>query len=101
MTHEGTIEFGVNLNNREPLIAPDYGMPQLLELAERSEALGFESLWVGDSLFSKPRYEPISLLSALSQRTTKAKLGTACLVTSPRNPLYTALEWATLENGVA
>ena len=97
MAHDGTIEFGVNLNNREPLIAPDYGMPQLLELAERSEDLGFESLWVGDSLFSKPRYEPISLLSAISQRTKTAKLGTACLVTSPRNPLYTALEWATLD----
>jgi len=94
---EGPVEFGVNLNNREPLIAPDYGMPQLLDLAERAEELGFESLWVGDSLFSKPRYEPIALLSALTQRTTKAKLGTACIVTSPRNPLYLALEWATLD----
>jgi alkanesulfonate monooxygenase SsuD/methylene tetrahydromethanopterin reductase-like flavin-dependent oxidoreductase (luciferase family) len=95
--HQGTIEFGVNLNNREPLIAPEYGMPQLLDLAQHSEELGFESLWVGDSLFSKPRYEPISLLSAISQRTSRAKLGTACLVTSPRNPLYLALEWATLD----
>ena len=25
------------------------------------------------------------------------KLGTACIVTSPRNPLYLALEWATLD----
>lgn len=97
MGHQGTIEFGVNLNNREPLIAPDYGMPQLLELAEQSESLGFDSLWVGDSLFSKPRYEPIALLSAISQRTSRVKLGTACLVTSPRNPLYLALEWATLD----
>ena len=97
MASEGTVEFGVNLNNREPLIAPDYGMSQLLDLAQHSEELGFESLWVGDSLFSKPRYEPISLLSAISQRTTRAKLGTACIVTSPRNPLYLALEWATLD----
>ncbi len=98
MAKEGTLEFGVNLNNREPLIATDYDMPMLLELAERSEDLGFESLWVGDSLFSKPRYEPISLLSAISQRTTHARLGTACLVTTPRNPLFTALEWATLDH---
>jgi alkanesulfonate monooxygenase SsuD/methylene tetrahydromethanopterin reductase-like flavin-dependent oxidoreductase (luciferase family) len=97
VARQGNVEFGVNLNNREPLIAPDHGMPELLDLAVRSEELGFESLWVGDSLFSKPRYEPISLLSAISQRTTKAKLGTACLVTSPRNPLYLALEWATLD----
>ena len=35
--------------------------------------------------------------SALSQRTKKVRLGTACLVSSPRNPLYLALEWATLD----
>jgi len=92
-----TLEFGVNLNNREPLIAPGYGMPQLLDLSQTVEGLGFDSVWVGDSLFSKPRFEAISLLSALSQRTSKVKLGTACLVTSPRNPLYLALEWATLD----
>ena len=92
-----SLEFGVNLNNREPLIAPGYGMPQLLDLSQTVEGLGFDSVWVGDSLFSKPRYEAISLLSALSQRTSKVKLGTACLVTSPRNPLYLALEWATLD----
>ncbi len=92
-----TLEFGVNLNNREPLIAPGYGMPQLLDLSQTVEGLGFDSVWVGDSLFSKPRFEAISLLSAISQRTTKVRLGTACLVTSPRNPLYLALEWATLD----
>jgi alkanesulfonate monooxygenase SsuD/methylene tetrahydromethanopterin reductase-like flavin-dependent oxidoreductase (luciferase family) len=79
------------------LIAPDYGMSELLDLAQHSEELGFESLWVGDSLFSKPRYEPIALLSAISQRTRRVKLGTACIVTSERNPLYLALEWATLD----
>ena len=91
------VEFGVNLNNREPLIAPGYGMPQLLDLSEVVEGHGFDSVWVGDSLFSKPRYEAIALLSALSQRTKKVRLGTACLVSSPRNPLYLALEWATLD----
>jgi alkanesulfonate monooxygenase SsuD/methylene tetrahydromethanopterin reductase-like flavin-dependent oxidoreductase (luciferase family) len=91
------LAFGVNLNNREPLIAPDYDIHQLLALSETVEELGFDSVWVGDSLFSKPRYEAISLLSAISQRTSRVKLGTACLVTSPRNPLYLALEWATLD----
>jgi alkanesulfonate monooxygenase SsuD/methylene tetrahydromethanopterin reductase-like flavin-dependent oxidoreductase (luciferase family) len=54
-------------------------------------------VWVGDSLFSKPRYEPIALLSAISQRTRRVALGTACMVSSTRNPLYLALEWATLD----
>ena len=97
MAHGAPVEFGVNLNNREPLIAPDYSMSDLLDLAQHSEELGFESLWVGDSLFSKPRYEPIALLSAITQRTTRARLGTACLVSSSRDPLYLALEWATLD----
>jgi len=91
------LEFGVNLNNREPLIAPDYDLGALLDLSETVEQLGFDSVWVGDSLFSKPRYEPLSLLSAISQRTKNVRLGTACLVTSTRNPLYLALEWATLD----
>lgn len=93
-----SLEFGVNLNNREPLIAPEYDLQMLLALAERAEELGFDSVWVGDSLFSKPRYEPISLLSAISQRTERVRLGTSCMVSSTRNPLYLALEWATLDH---
>jgi alkanesulfonate monooxygenase SsuD/methylene tetrahydromethanopterin reductase-like flavin-dependent oxidoreductase (luciferase family) len=89
--------FGVNLNNREPLIAPDYSLTDLLDLAEVAEREGFDSVWVGDSLFSKPRYEPIALLSAISQRTQRVKLGTACMVSGTRDPLYLALEWATLD----
>lgn len=91
------LKFGVNLNNREPLIAPDYDIQMLLDLSEVVEAAGYDSVWVGDSLFSKPRYEPISLLSAISQRTQRVKLGTSCMVSSARNPLYLALEWATLD----
>lgn len=91
------LHFGVNVNNREPLIAPQYDVPALLNLSQAVEEAGFESVWVGDSLFSKPRYEPLSLLSAISQRTRRVRLGTSCLVTATRNPLYLALEWATLD----
>jgi alkanesulfonate monooxygenase SsuD/methylene tetrahydromethanopterin reductase-like flavin-dependent oxidoreductase (luciferase family) len=97
MDETKTIQFGVNLNNREPLIAPDYDLQALLSLSEAVEDLGFDSVWVGDSLFSKPRYEAMTLLAAISQRTQRVQLGTACLVTSMRNPLYLALEWATLD----
>ena len=92
------VDFGVNLNNREPLITHGYSLADLLDLGEMVEKKGFDSVWVGDSLFSKPRFEPLSLLSALSQRTSTVRLGTACLVTSTRNPLYLALEWATLDH---
>src|SRR5262249_37688020 len=91
------VAFGVNLNTRGPLIAADYDLQMLLDLSEVVEASGFDSVWVGDSLFSKPRYEPIALLSAISQRTSHVRLGTSCMVSSTRNPLYLALEWATLD----
>jgi len=97
MADNRTVEFGINLNNREPLIAPDYDLGALLDLSELVEELGFDSVWVGDSLFSKPRYEAMTLLAAISQRTRRVRLGTACLVSSLRNPLYLALEWATLD----
>ena len=90
-------EFGINVNNREPLIAPDYDLDMLLDLSAVVEESGFASVWVGDSLFSKPRYDPIALLSAISQRTERVLLGTSCMVSSTRNPLYLALEWATLD----
>jgi alkanesulfonate monooxygenase SsuD/methylene tetrahydromethanopterin reductase-like flavin-dependent oxidoreductase (luciferase family) len=96
--NEVGVEVGVNLNNREPLITHGYSLADLLDLGVMAEQRGFDSVWVGDSLFSKPRFEPLSLLSALSQRTSAVKLGTACLVTSTRNPLYLALEWATLDH---
>lgn len=92
------IQFGVNLNNREPLIAPDYTLANLLDLSQAVEEAGFDSVWVGDSLFSKPRFEPINLLSAISQRTKKVGLGTACMVSGTRDPLYLALEWTTLDH---
>jgi len=91
------VHVGLNLNNREALIAPDYDVPRLLDLGERAEQLGFDSVWVGDSLLSKPRYEPLALLAALSQRTTGVEIGTACLVTTLRHPVQLAHAWATLD----
>ena len=41
-TAERPLQFGVNLNNREPLIAPDYDVQMLLDLSERVEELGFD-----------------------------------------------------------
>jgi alkanesulfonate monooxygenase SsuD/methylene tetrahydromethanopterin reductase-like flavin-dependent oxidoreductase (luciferase family) len=91
------VHIGLNLNNREALIASNYDVPQLLDLGERAEELGFDSVWVGDSLLSKPRYEPLALMGALSQRTTTVRLGTACLVTTLRNPVQLAHAWSTLD----
>lgn len=93
----GAVHVGVNLNNREALIAPDYGVADLLDLGQTAERAGFDSVWVGDSLVARPRYEPLVLLAALAQRTQSVQLGTACLVTTLRNPVQLAQAWSTLD----
>ena len=45
------------------------GRPQtgpLLDLAVRAEQLGFDSVWVGDSLLARPRHDPLTLLAAMA-----------------------------------
>ena len=41
----------------------------LLSLAERAERLGYDSIWVGDSLLARPRHEPLTLLAGVAGRT--------------------------------
>jgi alkanesulfonate monooxygenase SsuD/methylene tetrahydromethanopterin reductase-like flavin-dependent oxidoreductase (luciferase family) len=94
----GRLEFGVNLNNRAPLLTEGYGVGDLVDLGVLAEDRGFDSLWVGDSLLARPRHDPLVLMAALSQRTTRVRLGTACLVVSLRDPLYLAMAWATIDH---
>lgn len=76
---------------RRPEAAP------LLALAERAEGLGFDSIWVGDSLLARPRHDPLTLLGAVAARTRKAELGTAVLLPALRNPVVLAQQIATLD----
>ncbi|MFL5798669.1 MAG: LLM class flavin-dependent oxidoreductase [Actinomycetota bacterium] len=94
----GRLEFGVNLNNRAPLLTEGYGVADLVDLGVLAEQSGFHSLWVGDSLLARPRHDPLVLMAALSQRTSDVRLGTACLVVSLRDPLYLAMAWATIDH---
>lgn len=69
----------------------------LLELAARAEGLGFDSLWVGDSLLARPRHDPLTLLAAVAARTRKVALGTAVFLPALRNPVVLAHQLATLD----
>jgi alkanesulfonate monooxygenase SsuD/methylene tetrahydromethanopterin reductase-like flavin-dependent oxidoreductase (luciferase family) len=89
--------FGLTLPNRGVVIGATT-VPEMLDLAERAEAAGWDSVWVGDSLFAKPRLDSISLLAAVSARTRRVKLGPACFASTPlRNPLVLAYQWASLD----
>src|SRR5207302_6044628 len=76
------------------------GQPQatpLLELAERAERLGFDSVWAGDSLLARPRHEPLTLLAAVASRARRVDIGTAVLLPALRNPVLLAHQVATLD----
>ena len=92
-----TVKIGYLLPTRENVMR---GRPEgtpLLELGERAEALGYASLWVGDSLMALPRHEPITLLAAVAARTARVALGTAVLLPGWRSPALLAHQLATLD----
>jgi alkanesulfonate monooxygenase SsuD/methylene tetrahydromethanopterin reductase-like flavin-dependent oxidoreductase (luciferase family) len=91
------LNFGLYLNNRGAVFIPDYSLDRLLDQAQEAEALGFHSVWAGDSLLAKPRYDPIIVLTAVAARTRTIKLGTGILQNHLRNPVLLALEWSALD----
>ena len=49
-------EFGVLLPTRESVMSGRMETAPLLAMAERAEAAGFDSVWIGDSLTARPRH---------------------------------------------
>ena len=89
--------IGYLLPSREQVMVGRPEAAPLLALAERAEGLGYDALWVGDSILARPRHEPLSLLSAVAARTRRAELGTAVLLPALRNPVVLAHQIATLD----
>lgn len=90
--------FGLTLSNRA-LVTQGIPPKELIDMAVRAEASGaVDAIWVGDSILSKPRLECIPLLGAIAARTSRVKLGVACMATiAQRNPVLLALQWASLD----
>lgn len=92
-----TAKLGYLLPTREHIMQGRHEAAPLLRLAEKAEALGFDSVWVGDSVLARPRHEPLTLLAAVAGRTRRVQLGTAVLVVPLRNPVLLAHQIATLD----
>ena len=66
----------------------------ILKAATNIENLGYESIWVYDHFHTVPKptqdptFECWTLMSALSQTTSKVRLGQMCTCNSYRNPAY-------------
>ena len=82
-----TVCIGYLLPTRESVMEGHHAAAPLLKLAEKAEDLGFDSVWVGDSLLARPRHEPLTLLAGVAGRTTNIALGTAILLPALRNPV--------------
>jgi probable F420-dependent oxidoreductase len=89
--------LGYLLPTRERIMEGVHETAPLLTLAEKAEALGFDSVWVGDSLLARPRHDPLTLLAAVAARTRKVEMGTAVLLPALRNPVVLAQQVATLD----
>jgi len=91
------LRFGVLLPTRDVVMSGGKDPNVIYQLAERAEALGFNSLWAGDSLTARPRLEALTTLAAVGARTQRARLGTAIFLAALRHPVLLAHMVANLD----
>ena len=91
------LKFGVLLPTREAVMSGRSDPSGFYQIAEHAEALGFDSVWVGDSLTAKPRIDALTMLAAVGARTQRVRLGTAILLAALRHPIVLAYQLASLD----
>src|SRR5439155_1233597 len=86
----GEVRFGVQLGRGRP--------DSLRTLAERIEALGFDSIWVGDHVsFHTPTLDSLSVLTYVAAVTRRVRLGPCVYLLALRHPTVAAKTVATLD----
>ncbi len=89
-SRDSPIRFGVSLSPHPP--------EEQLALAERVEALGFDSIWCGDHIvFNIPLYDSLTLLSFYAARTRRIRIGTCVYLLALRHPTVVAKMTSTLD----
>jgi alkanesulfonate monooxygenase SsuD/methylene tetrahydromethanopterin reductase-like flavin-dependent oxidoreductase (luciferase family) len=81
----GTAQWGAGTDPRD-----------LIGFAVRAESLGYDSLWVNDSVLS-PRIEALTMLAAMAPVTDHVTLGTAALLPVLRRPVQAAQSLASID----
>lgn len=79
-----------------PTLASKAGA-DVIGLARRAEAMGFTSVWAGDSILAKPRFDPVTTLAAVAGVTDSVGLGTAVHLPPLRHAVGIAHRTATLD----
>jgi alkanesulfonate monooxygenase SsuD/methylene tetrahydromethanopterin reductase-like flavin-dependent oxidoreductase (luciferase family) len=91
------LELGYLLPTREMIMSGRNETAGMLSLAGRAELLGFDGIWIGDSLTARPRHEPLAMLAAVAARVPRVLVGTAVLLPALRNPVLLAHQAATID----
>lgn len=94
------MKIGIQL----PEVEREYRWPEIRDIALTVEAVGFDSIWVGDHLLFKDEitgtkgpWEAWSMLAALAEATERVELGPLVAATSFHSPAMLAKKAATVD----
>ncbi|GAB2991784.1 LLM class flavin-dependent oxidoreductase [Amycolatopsis acidiphila] len=90
------MKFGLLLPSGQAQLQAGGSARGVVETAVQAEALGFDSVWAGDSMV-RARLEPLTLLATIAQATERITLGTAVLIPAYRHPVHAALTITSLD----
>ena len=95
------MEIGVLLHTRQIIRQEDAAksFEQLWSDAAQAEELGFDHIWLGDSVtvLDKARGDCLTTMAALAARTNKIRIGAVPMLPALRNPVLLAHALATLD----
>lgn len=93
-----TAKFGLTLSNRSVVLGLS-SVDEMLGLTKAADAAPvWDSVWLGDSIFAKPRLDVMVALGGLAAVTQRVKLGVGCMASAPlRDALLLAYQWASFD----
>jgi alkanesulfonate monooxygenase SsuD/methylene tetrahydromethanopterin reductase-like flavin-dependent oxidoreductase (luciferase family) len=95
------MEIGLLLHTRQIIRQEDAAksFEQLWSDAAQAEELGFDHIWLGDSVtvLDKARGDCLTTMAALAARTNKIRIGAVPMLAALRNPVLLAHALATLD----
>ena len=94
----GRAKYGLTLSNRSVLLGMST-VGEMLDLATAADdAEVWDSVWLGDSIFAKPRLDAFVALGSLAAHTERVKLGVGCMASTPlRDALLMAYQWLSFD----
>ncbi|WP_319452372.1 MULTISPECIES: LLM class flavin-dependent oxidoreductase [unclassified Mycobacterium] len=90
-------KFGFLTIGRFDAANPRPGLEETLQVIERAESLGYDSVWLRCRHLQPGISSPVAIMAAASQRTSRIELGTAVIPLGLENPFRLAEDLATVD----